>query len=79
MKKILFFLFAFVGFLCAAVNINTASLEELKTLKGIGETRAKAILEYRADQNFTSVEELKKVKGIGDKVFEQIKDQISVH
>lgn len=78
MKKILFLIVALASFLFAAVNINTASKEELETLKGIGEAKAKAILEYRKEQNFTSIEDIKKVKGIGEKIFDQIKDSISV-
>lgn len=78
MKKILFLIFAFISLLSAAVNINTASKEELQTLKGIGETKAEAILEYRKDQNFTSIEDIKKVKGISEKTFEEIKNSISV-
>ncbi|EAH9148755.1 DNA-binding protein, partial [Campylobacter upsaliensis] len=38
MKKIFFLMFALASFLFAAVNLNTATLEELKSLKGIGET-----------------------------------------
>ncbi len=78
MKKILFLIIALTGFLFATVNINTASKEELKTLKGIGDSKAEAILEYRKDQNFTSIEDIKKVSGIGEKTFEGIKDSISV-
>ncbi|TQR30924.1 DNA-binding protein [Campylobacter sp. MIT 99-7217] len=78
MKKIFFIFMAFVGVLFAAVNINTADVDTLKSLKGIGEAKAKAIIEYRQDQNFTKIEDLKKVKGIGDKLFEGIKDQITV-
>lgn len=78
MKKILFLMFALASFLLAAVNLNTATLEELKSIKGIGETKAKAILEYRQEQNFTSIEDIKKVKGIGEKTFENIKDSITV-
>lgn len=63
----------------AAVNINTASVEELKTLKGIGEAKAKAIVEYRtANGNFASVEDLAKVKGIGDKILADIKSEVIV-
>ena len=47
------------------VDINSASIKELSTLKGIGETKAKAIVEYRKQQCFKSVDELTKVKGIG--------------
>lgn len=78
MKKLFFLLFIFANFAFAAININTASLEELKTLNGIGEEKAKAILAYRQDQNFTSIEDLKKVKGIGSKIFDKIKDSIVV-
>ncbi|MCW1361043.1 ComEA family DNA-binding protein [Campylobacter sp. US33a] len=78
MRKIFFLLFCMVGFVFAAININTATLEELKTLKGIGDAKAKAILEYRKDQNFTSIEDIKKINGIGDKIFEGIKNDIVV-
>lgn len=59
------------------VNINNATLEELKTLKGIGDSKAKSIIEYR-EQNggFKSIEDIKNVTGIGDKMFETIKEQI---
>ncbi|CAM3901869.1 MULTISPECIES: ComEA family DNA-binding protein [Shewanella] len=54
------------------VNINTASAQELTQLKGIGEAKASAIVEYRdAHGNFNSIEELTRVKGIGPKVLEQ--------
>lgn len=39
---------------------------------------AKAILEYRKEANFTSIDDLKKVKGIGDKLFEKIKNDITI-
>ena len=61
------------GLLFAAglVNINTASIEELKTLQGIGEVRAEAIIKYReAHGPFKSLEDLKNVTGIGDKIIE---------
>ncbi len=61
------------------VNINTATAEELSTLEGIGEKKAESIIEYRDNHgHFTKVEDLKNVKGIGDKIFEKIKDQITV-
>ena len=78
MKKIWILTAALANFLLATVNLNTATLEELKSIKGIGETKAKAILEYRQEQNFTSVEDIKKIKGIGEKTFESIKDSITV-
>lgn len=60
------------------VDINTASVAELATLPGIGESKAKAIVEYRAADPFRSVEDLKKVKGIGDKTFESLKPSLMV-
>lgn len=59
------------------VNINTATLEELKTLNGVGDSKAKSIIEYR-EQNggFKSIEDIKNVTGIGEKMFERIKGQI---
>jgi competence protein ComEA len=59
------------------VNINTAALEDLKKLNGIGDSKAKSIIEYR-EQNgsFKSIEDIRDVTGIGEKMFERIKDQI---
>ena len=61
------------------ININTASLEQLMTLSGIGEAKAKAIIEYReSNGGFKSIEDIKNVSWIGDALFEKIKDFISV-
>ena len=61
------------------VNINTATEAELDALPGIGEAKAKAIVEYRNENgNFKSISDIKKVKGIGDKIFEELKDLITV-
>lgn len=61
------------------ININTASLEELTKINGIGEVKAKSIIEYR-EQNggFKSIEEIKNIKGIGEKTFEKLKDSITI-
>lgn len=59
------------------VNINTAGAEELMTLNGIGEAKAKSILQYREKVGaFQSIEELKQVSGIGDAMFERVKEDI---
>ena len=60
------------------ININTASLEELLTLTGIGESKAKAIIEYRKENKFEVIEDIMKVSGIGQSVFDKIKKNITV-
>lgn len=61
------------------VNLNEAGLEELMTLSGIGETRARAIIDYRSTQGaFTCIEDIMKISGIKEGIFEKIKDQIKV-
>ena len=62
------------------VNINTASREELKTLNGIGDTRAGSIIVYRESNGpFGSIEDLIKVEGIKEGVFNKLKDDITVN
>ena len=59
------------------VNINTATVEELKTLKGVGEKKAEAIIEYRKKNgSFKTKEDLMKVRGIGKKLFEAFQERI---
>lgn len=60
------------------ININTASLEELMTLTGVGESKAKSIIEYREKSKFTSIEDIMNVSGIGELAFEKIKEYITV-
>ncbi len=61
------------------VNINKATVKELLMLKGIGSKKANDIIVYR-DENglYKKIEDIMKIKGIGDKMFEKIKDQITV-
>ena len=82
MRKLLLVLalwFAMAGAAFAAVNINTATKEELTTLKGIGDKKAQAIIDYRKKNgDFKTVEDLEKVDGIGPGTMKQIRSQIAV-
>lgn len=61
------------------VNINTATVAELQTVKGIGEKIAAAIVAYRTEHGaFTNVDDLVKVTGIGEKKLEKIRDAVDV-
>jgi competence protein ComEA len=82
MKRLLLALaiwFAFSGAALAVVNINTATKEELTTLKGVGDKRAQEIIDYRKKNgNFKSVDELEKVPGIGPGLMKQIRSDVTV-
>ncbi len=61
------------------INVNTASMAELMSIKGIGEAKARAIIEHREKHGpFKTVDELKNVSGIGDKLLATLKPHVTV-
>ena len=63
----------------AAVNLNTATVEELDGVKGIGPSKAKAIVDYRSKNGpFKSVDDLKGVKGFGEKSVARLRGELTV-
>lgn len=82
MKKTLIALLAGLAFsfsALAAVNINTATQQELESLEGIGPVKAQAIVDYRKKNgNFKSVDDLEKVDGVGAVTLESLRKEVTL-
>lgn len=78
MKKVFLMLLCCVSWLFAALDLNTASKEELMSLKGIGAVKAQRIIEYRTQHPFKSIQELKTIKGFGDKLIEKLSSELEI-
>jgi len=60
------------------VNINTASVEQLQLLPGIGLAKAKAIVKHRNQSPFSEVKDLAKVKGIGKALLSKVRNRVTL-
>jgi competence protein ComEA len=76
MRKIIFLMGISATFLFSAINLQTASKKELMCIKGIGEKKAQAIIEYRKKNKIKSVDELLNIKGFGKGLIENIKKEV---
>ena len=71
--------FIFISVVNAAVNINTATMDELKKLPGITTSKAQAIIDYRSKAGkFRRVEEVRNVEGINSRTMDMMKFYKSV-
>lgn len=61
------------------ININTADMQMLTSLPGVGEKTAKKIIDYRTKNQFKNIEDIKSVSGFGEKKFNEIKELITVN
>ena len=61
----------------ALVDLNSATLEQLQGLPGIGPSKAQAILEERKNGKFSSIDDLERVKGIGPAIVAQLRDRVT--
>lgn len=60
------------------INLNTATVEQLTQLNGVGPVMAERIVDFRQSRAFSSVDELTQVQGIGEKILEKLRDQVTV-
>lgn len=75
MKKVLAILLLSVSVMFAALDLNTASKNELMSIKGIGSKKADQIIKYRKNNTIKSVDDLKNIKGFGSSTIDNIKKE----
>src|SRR5574344_2036850 len=78
MKKFVAILATFSALFLGAIDLQTASKSDLMEIKGIGEKKADAIIEYRKSNTINSADDLKNIKGFGDTIIDNIKKDIKV-
>lgn len=79
MKKIFAFILLCGSLLFGAINLQTATKEELMAIKGIGEKKAEQIIEYRKTNKINSAEDLKNIKGFGDSIVANVKAENKIN
>lgn len=79
MKKIVLVLLLGVSFLFSAINLQTASKNELMSIKGIGPKKADQIIEYRKSKQIKSADDLKNIKGFGKGIISNVKAEKTVN
>ena len=78
MKKIIVLLMLSVSFIFAAVNLQTASKDELMSIKGVGPVKADQIIKYRKSNKINSADDLKNIKGFGPGIISNVKGNKTV-
>jgi competence protein ComEA len=73
MRKVVALLMLCVSFMFAAINLQTATKDELMSIKGIGDKKADSIIEYRKTNKINAPEDLKNIKGFGDSIVSSVK------
>ncbi len=76
MKKIVAILAIFGALFLGAMDLQTASKSELMEIKGVGEKKADAIIEYRKTNTIKSADDLKNIKGFGDAIVDNVKNNV---
>lgn len=76
MKKIVAMLAVFGTLFLGAMDLQTASKSELMEIKGIGDKKADAIIEYRKTNTISSAEDLKYIKGFGNSIIDNVKNSV---